>query len=171
MWKWISLLCLFAACAAPQSMDGASAKPLLNGTSLDGWRVLGGADFELVPTAAGLVLVGSGTNLPRNSFLVSEAEWGDFELELDVRIHDGNSGVQVRSHVDWQANDGEGHLAGYQIEVDPSERAWSGGLYDEGRRGWLDSNEAKSRMRSRLLSWASGTTTASSAKARTFARG
>ena len=30
---------------------------------------------------------------------------------------------------------------GYQIEIDPSNRKWSGGLYDEGRRGWLDSLE------------------------------
>jgi hypothetical protein len=26
---------------------------------------------------------------------------------------------------------------GYQVEIDPSERAYSGGIYDEGRRGWL----------------------------------
>ena len=26
---------------------------------------------------------------------------------------------------------------GYQAEVDPKDRRWSGGLYDEGRRGWL----------------------------------
>jgi len=30
-----------------------------------------------------------------------------------------------------------GSLWGYQIEVDPSRRAWSGGLYEEGNRGWL----------------------------------
>ena len=26
---------------------------------------------------------------------------------------------------------------GYQIEEDPSSREWSGGIYEEGRRGWL----------------------------------
>jgi Domain of Unknown Function (DUF1080) len=26
---------------------------------------------------------------------------------------------------------------GYQMEVDPSARKWSGGIYDESRRGWL----------------------------------
>jgi hypothetical protein len=26
---------------------------------------------------------------------------------------------------------------GYQCEIDPSPRAWSGGIYDEQRRGWL----------------------------------
>ena len=24
------------------------------------------------------------------------------------------------------------------MEIDPSERAWTGGIYDEGRRGWLN---------------------------------
>jgi hypothetical protein len=28
-------------------------------------------------------------------------------------------------------------MVGYQIEVDSSTRAWSGGLYEQGRRGWL----------------------------------
>jgi hypothetical protein len=26
---------------------------------------------------------------------------------------------------------------GYQIEIDPSDRAWTGGFYEEGGRGWL----------------------------------
>ena len=28
-------------------------------------------------------------------------------------------------------------MFGYQAEVDGSDRKWSGGLYDEGRRGWI----------------------------------
>ena len=28
-------------------------------------------------------------------------------------------------------------MHGYQFEIDPSDRAWSGGVYDEARRGWL----------------------------------
>src|SRR5690606_18813572 len=30
-----------------------------------------------------------------------------------------------------------GTVTGYQVELDPGERAWTGGLYDENRRGWL----------------------------------
>jgi hypothetical protein len=26
---------------------------------------------------------------------------------------------------------------GYQVEIDPSKRGWTGGIYDESRRGWL----------------------------------
>ena len=31
----------------------------------------------------------------------------------------------------------KGRVHGYQFEIDPSQRAWSGGIYDEARRGWL----------------------------------
>jgi hypothetical protein len=30
---------------------------------------------------------------------------------------------------------------GYQIELDPTRRAWSGSFYEEGNRGWLVTNE------------------------------
>jgi hypothetical protein len=46
-----------------------------------------------------------------------------------------NSGVQIRSasKPDYK----NGRVFGYQIEFDPSSRAWTGGIYDESRRGWL----------------------------------
>ena len=46
-----------------------------------------------------------------------------------------NSGIQIRSESKPDYMNGRVH--GYQIEVDPSPRAWSGGVYDEARRGWL----------------------------------
>ncbi|MEN8193355.1 MAG: DUF1080 domain-containing protein, partial [Bacteroidota bacterium] len=33
----------------------------------------------------------------------------------------------------WRA----GYVWGYQVEIDPSSRAWSGGLYEPGNRGWV----------------------------------
>lgn len=97
---------------------------------LDRWKRVGEAEFKLDDNA----LVGSG-KLSRNSFLVSPEVLSDFVFECEVKIEDQrNSGIQVRSHI----ND-EGRVYGYQIEIDSSDRAWSGGLYDEGRRGWLQS--------------------------------
>jgi hypothetical protein len=77
-----------------------------------------------------------------NSFLVTEEEFGDFILELDIKLEgaETNSGVQTRSHV----ND-KGRVYGRQVEIDPTPRAWSGGIYDEARRMWLypvDLNES-----------------------------
>lgn len=96
---------------------------------IEGWRALGDALWS-VEDGAIRGKVGGG----KQSFLATERAYGDFVLEVDVKLlGEGNSGIQVRSH---QKDDGR--VYGYQIEIDPSERAWSGGLYDEGRRGWLN---------------------------------
>ena len=95
-----------------------------------GWSVIGGpAKFDFVNDAKGrLELRGTGS-APRNAFLTSPNSYGDFLLEFEVFMEKdgGNSGVQIRSTVDGS------RMFGYQIEIDPSDRAWSAGLYDEGR--------------------------------------
>jgi len=82
-----------------------------------------------------------GVSVPNspNSFLCTEAEYGDFSLEMEVFMDDTsfNSGIQFRSHLDPSGNGGAGKVYGYQYELDPSSRHWSGGIYDEGRREWL----------------------------------
>jgi hypothetical protein len=79
--------------------------------------------------------------------LVTEEEYTDFILEVDLMIShiSSNSGVMARGQFDPSARNGQGLVFGYQIEADPSPRAWSGGIYDEARRGWffpLDLNPA-----------------------------
>lgn len=66
-------------------------------------------------------------------FLCTEKTYSDFILEAEIKMPEGksNSGILFRCHV--QPN----KAFGYQAECDTSDRAWSGGLYDEGRRGWL----------------------------------
>ena len=71
-----------------------------------------------------------------NSFLCTRQAYGDFILEFEFKVDEGlNSGVQFRSESLKSYNNGRVH--GYQFEIDPSARAWSGGVYDEARRGWL----------------------------------
>ena len=71
-----------------------------------------------------------------NSFLCTKEIYEDFILEFDTWFDPQmNSGVQIRSESKPDYQDGRVH--GYQVEMDPSTRAWSGGIYDEARRGWL----------------------------------
>ncbi len=107
--------------------------PLFNGKNLDGWRVLNGtAEFAVKDYA----IVGiSKLNTP-NTFLATKKEYSDFILEYEAKMDNVlNSGVQFRSlsKADYQ----HGRIHGYQVELDASPRAWSGGIYDEARRGWL----------------------------------
>ena len=107
-------------------------RPLFDDDGMIGWKVVGGkAVFEWNESMLHGFRSGS-----QNTFLMSEREYGDFILEGQVKIESGNSGWQIRSHL-HEPITSESRLYGYQIEIDPSERSWSGGLYDEGRRGWI----------------------------------
>jgi hypothetical protein len=73
-----------------------------------------------------------------NTYLTTAERFGDFELLFEVKVHpELNSGVQIRSDVEGGFDNRSGQLAGFQVEIDPSERAWSGGLYETGGRGWV----------------------------------
>lgn len=103
---------------------------LFDGESLAGWKVMnGGAKYEVADGE----IHGIAADTVRNTFLVSERTFGDFILEYDFLTEGLNSGVQIRSHTD-KARD---ITYGYQIEIDPSDRAWTGGIYEENGRGWL----------------------------------
>jgi hypothetical protein len=106
---------------------------LFNGKDLTGWHNLNGkAEYKV---ANGEIVGTTVTGTP-NSFLATDAVYGDFILELDYKLDgDMNSGIQVRSESTKAYNNGRVH--GYQVEIDPSDRAWTGGIYDEARRGWL----------------------------------
>jgi len=109
---------------------------LFDGNSMNGWKQLDGeAEFSVQDGA----IVGTAVANTPNSFLVTEKEYKDFILELEIKVEheSSNSGVMVRGQYDPEARDGKGRVFGYQIETDPKERAWSGGVYDEARRGWL----------------------------------
>ncbi len=106
---------------------------LFNGRDLSGWTAQGGKapyevrDGEIIGTAV--------PNSP-NSFLTTDQAYGDFILELEVYLDsDLNSGIQIRSNTDPAYQNGVVH--GYQVEIDAAPTAYSGGIYDEQRRGWL----------------------------------
>lgn len=83
-------------------------------------------------------LIGTTTPNTPNTFFTTHGTYADFELvyhaKVDPRL---NSGVQFRSAVIGGFDNRDGGLRGYQIELDPSERSYSAGIYDEQRRGWL----------------------------------
>ena len=111
----------------------AKWQDLFNGKNLKGWtRVIGTADY----TVKDKTIIGTSKVTKVNTFLATNKMYGDFILEFDFKVDDGlNSGVQIRSQSLKEYRDGLVH--GYQFEIDPSERAWTAGIYDEGRRGWL----------------------------------
>jgi hypothetical protein len=106
---------------------------LFNGKDLKGWKQLNGkAKYEVKNKE----IVGTTVHGEPNSFLATEQTYGDFILELEFKLDAAmNSGIQFRSESRPDYRDGRVH--GYQFEIDPSPRKWTGGIYDEARRGWL----------------------------------
>lgn len=129
------LLCLVVITSCDQEpKDETPWISLFDGETLNGWSQLGGTANYTVRDNG---IVGSTVHNTPNSFMTSEKMYGDFILELDYKVDSTmNSGIQIRSNSFPYYNNGQVH--GYQIEIDPSDRAWSAGIYDEGRRGWLN---------------------------------
>src|ERR1017187_7582630 len=121
---------------------------LFNGKNLDGWEEhSGNAKY----TVADGVLTGESVSGSGNSFLWTTQKFEDFEFELEFKCDALlNSGVQIRSEVFPKATTNliggkefkfaADRIHGYQCEIDMDAargRMWSGGIYDEARRGWL----------------------------------
>lgn len=118
---------------------------LFNGKNLDGWEQRSGKALYRVED--GCIVGKTVANTP-NSFLCTKQTYGDFILEFEFKLgNDLNSGVQFRSEFYTKDTEAEikgkkkkfpaDRVFGYQYEIDPSPRAFTGGVYDEARRGWL----------------------------------
>lgn len=153
----ISLVFLFLILTAGLLAQDKTNTPwmsLTKGKNLKGWEQINGqADYR----QEGNMIIGKTVADSPNSFLCTKKVFSDFILEYEVRWKDldnlFNSGVQIRSNSLPDYNKGQVH--GYQVEIDPSDRAWSAGIYDEGRRGWLNNllHDENARKAIKLGEW------------------
>jgi hypothetical protein len=138
--------------AAAQAPTESGFRPLFDGKTLTGWVQHGGKAKYAIENGE---IIGTSVVGTPNSFLCTDRDYGDFILEVEFKVdQELNSGIQIRSQVFAEPKvlmahgkpllfDGKprtieaGRVHGYQVEIDPSDRAWTGGIYDEGRRGWL----------------------------------
>ncbi len=143
MYRKQILIFMVAAVFFFPSFSQAKWETLFNGKDFKGWKKINGtAEYTIKD---GVIIGTSKTGTP-NTFMATDKTFGDFILELDFKVEEGlNSGIQFRSASKADFNNGRVH--GYQYEIDPSPRAWSGGIYDEARRGWLYSLEKNPRAK------------------------
>jgi hypothetical protein len=139
-----SIIVFFATLAPVHSAEDGWVN-LFNGKDLKGWTPRGGKAKYAVENGQ---IVGTSVPNTDNSFLCTDKNYADFVLELEFKVDPKlNSGVQIRSECFDEEKTLElggkkikvkaGRVHGYQVEIDPSDRAWTGGIYDEARRGWL----------------------------------
>ncbi|MCE9518672.1 MAG: DUF1080 domain-containing protein [Verrucomicrobia bacterium] len=118
---------------------------LFDGKTLEGWEQHSGKAEYRVEDGA---IVGKTVVNTENSFMCTKKKYGDFIFEFEFKVNPKmNSGVQFRSEYYTKETEAEisgkkhkfpaDRVFGYQFEIDPSARAFTGGIYDEARRGWL----------------------------------
>jgi len=121
---------------------------LFDGETLSGWVHLNGSHRYTVEDGS---IVGRTVAGSRNSFLCTQQEFGDFELELEVMVDSvTNSGIQIRSKV-RPITEGEGYdlragrVNGPQVELQRNHRKGTpttGLIYGEALgTGWLSAEE------------------------------
>ncbi len=99
---------------------------LFDGHSFEGWE----GNLQFFRTEAGAIVGGSlSRKIPRNEFLCTQREFGDFELKLKVKLEagKGNAGIQIRSRRIPDHHE----VIGYQADMG---QVYWGALYDESRR-------------------------------------
>lgn len=143
-----AITCAVTVSPAQEKDSDDGFQPLFNGKDFEGWVQQGGVAKY---TAADGMIVGESVAGTPNSFMCTQRLYRNFVLEYEYKCDDLlNSGVQIRSNaypVDSiellkggkERRIPKGRVHGYQVEIDPNkpDRMWSGGIYDEARRGWL----------------------------------
>lgn len=129
----LGLLCalLLAGVSAAGAADDGF-EPLFDGKSLDGWH----GNPELWSVKDGAIVGECDGNIPDNTFLISDGEYGNFVLKIKFLLHGhtGNSGVQFRSReLKGEEQKVPFVVAGNQADI-ASER-YMGILYGEKTRG------------------------------------
>src|SRR6056297_2364431 len=109
-----------------QNQKEPGFQALFDGQTLDGWE----GNHEIFRVQDGAIVGGSmDRDIPRNEFLCTTKEYGDFELRLQFKIvgQGANAGVQIRSRRIPDHHE----VIGYQADLGDQ---WWGCLYDESRR-------------------------------------
>lgn len=149
------LLALSALLFALSADAGQKSKftSLFNGKSLKGWVVKGGTATYRIADGA---IVGKTTEGSKNTFLSTDRNYADFELQLEVKCDvELNSGIQIRSHVYKEDTPQasrpkrireKGEIYGYQCEITNQAKGTSGNFWDEGRwTKWHDELSEKGK--------------------------
>jgi 3-keto-disaccharide hydrolase len=119
-------IAIFAATGPIRAAEPKDGVPLFDGKSFAGWE----GNLKQFRIEDGAIVGGTlKEKIPRNEFLCTEKEYGDFELRLKFKLvgKGANGGVQLRSHRIPNHNE----VKGYQADMGDG---WWGCLYDEARR-------------------------------------
>lgn len=129
----LSLLVSSVFAGSPSTAAKETWRPLWDGTTLQGWKVVGKGVWTIEQGA----LRGINTKAEKDyGHLVSEGVYGDFSIRLKFKSLQGNSGLYFRIE-----EKGFSGVTGFQAEIDAVRDV--GGLYETNGRSWVSKPTAE----------------------------
>ena len=140
---------------AQQSDNNAPWKSLFNGKNLNGWQMKGSNGVAMVQDGA--IVCHQLVNTPQHTFVCTKKKYENYILEADAMIEGSlHTGFILRA-VDAIGDTAHVSLYGYQVKIDPSNRKWTGGVFDDfgNKWNWLYTleNSEKSRSAFKMFEW------------------
>lgn len=131
--KFLTILA-FAFSAISLSAETQPEKPiaLFDGKTLEGWKTVNPEFMKMWSVVDGVITCGDGkTKIPKNTFLVAEGEYKDFEFSCLFRISGDHSTGLINSGIQYRSSVKDGKMIGYQADIG---KGYWGDIYDEHRR-------------------------------------
>lgn len=125
-WVFIIASIILLSCNSENKTNTIS---LFNGENLNMWR----GDMRVWSVEEGCIVgkTSDEVKIDKNTFLIYESTFSDFELNLKYKIVGGNSGIQYRAKV---LDENDFVVGGYQADMEAGIQ-YSGILYEENGRG------------------------------------
>ena len=132
----MAFVAVFMCCGTAFADDWVT---LFDGKNLDGWKA--SRDNTQFTIAEGAII---GTSSGQTHFLHTVETYGDFELEMEVKLHDTdlNSGLQFRTAVTRENAKGQSResIHGPQVDIGKSPGR-SGHIFNQGNGAWITPKE------------------------------
>jgi len=127
--SWIVLLLLSIACTK-QNKVVEPWETLFNGTDMTGWKIIGDKGNVWIEDSAFVAHCIFDTL--QHTFICTEEKYDDYIFEAEARVQGPlHTGFIIRASEVPINNGSNTTLSGYQVKIDPTERRWTGGIFDE----------------------------------------
>lgn len=135
--KLFLIVIVLMICAISSAQNSSAEEPwinLFNGKNFDGWKIIGSNGKAWVEDGA--FVCHQVSNTPEHTFISTKKKYDDFIFEAEAKI-EGNlhTGFLLRS-INAKSDTAKVAIYGYQLKIDPSERRWTGGVFDDFGKSW-----------------------------------
>jgi hypothetical protein len=136
---------------AQQLSSSEPWEELFNGKDFENWKVVNNENNVRIEDSA--FVCHPVANTAESTFLCTKEIYGDFIFEAEAIIEGPLHTNFIIRGIEKNNDDSKVYLSGYQVKIDPTDRRWTGGIFDgvDGEIIWYypldESEEARSAFK------------------------